>query len=626
MPAKPTYHALEQRVEELEAEIARRKEEARALRQSEKQYTLSFEHAVDAIFWADPETGIITNCNRAAERLLEKPRDLIIGSYNTTLHPSEHSRRYTEMFKRHLEEGGSVDDEAEVITSSGKMKPIHITASVISIGESTVVQGIFRDISERRAAEERLRESEQKYRNLFDESRDAIYVTSKDGRFLDANRALIELFGYTRRELMEELNVRELYAHPDDRTRFQREIEKEGSVRDYEARFVKKSGALMDCLLSATLWRSGDRRVSGYQGIIRDITMQKRAQEELRERESHYRAMVDAFDGLIYKCSQDYRVEFMNERLIKRTGYDATGCLCYEALHNLQSVCPWCVNDRVFKGETVRWEVQSPADNRWYYIVNAPIHHADGSMSKQAMILDITDRKEMEEELKRSSDKIKLFAYSVSHDLKSPAVAIYGLTKRLQASYAELLDATGRSYCDQIVNAAEQIAALVEQVNLYISAKESPLSVEEVKIREVINMVRDEFAPSLSIRAITWSEPERLPEIRMDRIACLRIIRNLVDNALRYGGEKLSEIRIGYDETDDFHIISVSNNGIGIEVEASEKIFELFQRQETSRGVSGTGLGLAIVRELAEQHGGSVWVESAPKEWTCFHISIQKDL
>ena len=116
-------------------------------------------------------------------------------------------------------------------------------------------------------------------------------------------------------------------------------------------------------------------------------------------------AIIKAFDGLIYVCSQDYRIEFMNERLVERTGYDATGELCYNVLHDRDSICPWCVNDRIFEGETVRWELQSPKDSRWYYIVNTPLYNADGTISKQAMILDITERKCADDALLRKSEE-----------------------------------------------------------------------------------------------------------------------------------------------------------------------------------------------------------------------------
>ncbi len=120
----------------------------------------------------------------------------------------------------------------------------------------------------------------------------------------------------------------------------------------------------------------------------------QRLVEAWRDLWAQYEAMIEAFEGLIYICSENYEVEFMNQRFIERTGYYPLGQKCYKALHDLEDVCPWCVNDRVFRGEKVTWEVLSPKDHRWYRVVNTPIRHPDGSMSKMAMIQDITEFKQ----------------------------------------------------------------------------------------------------------------------------------------------------------------------------------------------------------------------------------------
>ncbi|MFH0811564.1 MAG: ATP-binding protein, partial [Pseudomonadota bacterium] len=239
---------------------------------------------------------------------------------------------------------------------------------------------------------------------------------------------------------------------------------------------------------------------------------------------------------------------------------------------------------------------------------------------------EIEERKRMEEALQESFEKMKLFAYSVSHDLKNPAIGVYGLTKLLHKHYGDILEEKGKNYCDQILKASEQIAALAEKINLYIATKEAPLTIEEVKLREVIQMVRDEFSSQLNIRQVRWSEPEYLPEIRVDRVSILRVFRNLVDNALKYGGDDLGEIKIGHKESDEFHILSVRDDGVGIKQEASKKIFGLFKRYDTSRGIEGTGLGLAIVKEIAEQHRGQVWAEPELRKGITFYISISKYL
>jgi PAS domain S-box-containing protein len=132
-----------------------------------------------------------------------------------------------------------------------------------------------------------------------------------------------------------------------------------------------------------------------------------RTSEAWRDLWAQYEAMIEAFDGLIYICSQNYEVEFMNQHFIDRTGHYPLGQKCYQALHDRDDVCPWCINDRVFRGETVRWEVFSPKEHRWYYVVNTPIRHPDGSMSKMAMIQDVTDRKQLEQALKEAETKYR---------------------------------------------------------------------------------------------------------------------------------------------------------------------------------------------------------------------------
>lgn len=177
-------------------------------------------------------------------------------------------------------EKGAINDEAEVITKSGKIKPVHITATVTSFGEKQIIQGIFHDITDRKRAEEALRESEGKYRTLFEESRDAIYITTRDGGFIDINQSGLDLFGYTREDIIG-LNALKLYVDPEDRHRFQQEIEQKGSVRDYEVKFRKKAGTEIICLLTSTLWRTSDGSILGYHGIIRDITENRKIEEEL---------------------------------------------------------------------------------------------------------------------------------------------------------------------------------------------------------------------------------------------------------------------------------------------------------------------------------------------------------
>lgn len=135
---------------------------------------------------------------------------------------------------------------------------------------------------EHEKAEEALRESEEKYRHLFSYSLDPVYLSTVEGKFIDFNQAALDLFGYSREEMLN-LDIRQIYAHPEERARFQREIESKGALKEYEVKFRRKDGTEIDCLLTATLRYDKNRNIIGYQGIIRDVTAQKKMEEE-RER------------------------------------------------------------------------------------------------------------------------------------------------------------------------------------------------------------------------------------------------------------------------------------------------------------------------------------------------------
>lgn len=229
-------------------------------------------------------------------------------------------------------------------------------------------------------------------------------------------------------------------------------------------------------------------------------------------------------------------------------------------------------------------------------------------------------------ELKTQKEAIEFFAHSISHDLKSPAVGIYGLTGRLEKGYQGCLDDKGRLYCKQILKASEQIAGLVDKINAYIVAKEAPLKYEPVNVKEVLEILRSEISEELAKRGIKWVEPDKVPTILVDKTSLLRILRNLVGNALKHGGDSLSEIKIEYQEDKKHHILSVSDDGVAVSKEDSEKLFELFYRHELARSVEGAGLGLAIVKELAERHGGKVWIDLGATKGMTFCVSLSKSL
>ncbi len=228
--------------------------------------------------------------------------------------------------------------------------------------------------------------------------------------------------------------------------------------------------------------------------------------------------------------------------------------------------------------------------------------------------------------LKEKKDMIQFFAYSISHDLKNPAVGIYGLTKRLYEKNASRLDEKGLECCELILKTTEYMLQLVDRLNSYISAKEGTLCPESIEMGGLLDSIRMELDPQITARGITWIKPNLIPVIVADRLSLTRALRNLIDNALKYGGPDLKKIAVEYREEGEFHILSVWDDGVPIGPELAGRIFEPFQRDPSSKGVAGSGLGMAIVKEVAERHGGKAWVDTACPKGARISLSIKKGL
>jgi PAS domain S-box-containing protein len=225
----------------------------------------------------------------------------------------------------------------------------------------------------------------------------ACFILDQRATILSCSRYAGELLGYPIEELLGRsfLTISPEQEKAEALRWLQESLSRPGEIVQAEFRKICRDGS--------ALWVNQKGRAVPEDGeavvlvALEEIGGRRSAVAALEQNEARYRAIVEGVDALIYVCSPDYRIEFMNRRLIERAGKDGTGELCYQALHGLDSVCPWCVNDRVARGETVRWEVQSPKDGHWFYVVDTPIRNADGRISKQAFMQDVTERRTADE-------------------------------------------------------------------------------------------------------------------------------------------------------------------------------------------------------------------------------------
>ena len=298
------------------------------------------------------------------------------------------------------------------LRKDGSTFPAEIQGHMFNfMGKPTQVTAL-QDNSVQQQAREALRESEEKYRSLTDDVLDnsavGIFILNSDFRVVWVNQALEDYFGLKRDEIIGK-DKRQLI-----RKRIQGIIENPDGFGD-KIFSTYDNNTYIECFQCHVL-PDGERQErwlehqsypiqSGFYAGGRiehyyDITAMKQAQRTLRESEEKYRSMMEAMKDPAYICSPDFRVEYMNPAMVKRTGRDAIGEPCYKVINELDKKCPWCVHNKVQQGESLKTEIASPKDSCSYSISNSPIFHQDGSISKMTIYRDITEHKQAEEALR----------------------------------------------------------------------------------------------------------------------------------------------------------------------------------------------------------------------------------
>ena len=269
-----------------------RHEMEKRLKERESWFSTTLRSIGDGVVATD-EKDCITFMNSMAEELTGwSQKDALGKSVNEVFHLiSKNSKEAIDSEIKntmHVMESRDLKNYTILLSGNSREIPIEHTVSPIKDDRGLTIGSVvvFRDITERLSAEntsrfteEALRESEERYRSLFEESRDAIYITTRKGNFVIANQSAMDLFGFKKEEMIR-LNISELYADAEEWKQFKRDIEQKGSVRDYEVKFRNKNDEELNCLLTSSLRRTKNGKILGYQGIIRNITERKRAEEE----------------------------------------------------------------------------------------------------------------------------------------------------------------------------------------------------------------------------------------------------------------------------------------------------------------------------------------------------------
>jgi PAS domain S-box-containing protein len=630
-------NALESLKWENEAQI----ESVVALVASEEKFKAIFNGASDGILVVDLESRKLITGNAMFSRMLGYSDKELFSLGVQDIHLEEDMPHVMEQFMKLRAGEITVSTNIPVKRKNGSVFSADISSTPVTIAGRQYVAGFFRDITEQKEIEKALQQSEKQLRVITSAAFDAIIMLNEDGNVTFWNGAAEKMFGYTEEEIVGR-DMHKMLAPPAFREAYNQAFSYfkqtgQGAAvgKTVELVGLRKNGCEFPMELSLSSEQSDNKWYSI--GIARDISRRKLAERNLLDSEEKFRAMVEAIDCSMYVCSQNYRIEFMNDQLIKRTGRDATGEYCYKALHNLDSICEWCVNERVFKGETVHWEIKSPKDGRWYEINNSPIRRANGAISKQAIITDITERKTVDEakikmnedlerrviertqQLNENNKELESFAYVVSHDLKAPLRAIASLSNWLAEDYKDKLDEEGQETLNLIIQRSKRMDGLINGILNYSRVGRRT---EEAKLVELDTVVNDAITLVSPPEHVTVTVETKLPTIVCDQTRIYEVFQNLISNAVKYMDKPKGEIRVGCVDDGRLYTFYVSDNGPGIEEEYFNKIFQMFQTLHSRDEVESTGVGLTIVKKIVEMYGGTIWLESKIGEGSTFRFTL----
>ena len=384
------------------------------MKDREEQYRKLFEEATEGIVLADIDTGIIINCNQALLKLVEREKDEVIGKPQKILHPPEDDiGNVSRTFEEHRKDKMGQTIETRVITKTGELKDVEIKANLANIKDRKVLQGIFHEITERKKMEETLRENEEKYRTIFENSVMGIFRTTPEGRYLSINPAGAKMYGYaSEKEMMTVITdmAYQIYVNPEDRKRLRELLEKNNLVEGFESEHYTRDGQKIWVSMNVRAVRDKRGTIQYHETTSQDITARKLAEIQLKESEKKYRDIFEHSLEGIFQTTPDGRFLELNPAVARMHGFDSSEEMM-AAITDIGKQLYVNPEDRYRwnqlikeKGVVENFEHQEYRKDGtiiWVSLSARPIKDEEGNVLYYAgNIEDITGRKEAEEKLK----------------------------------------------------------------------------------------------------------------------------------------------------------------------------------------------------------------------------------
>jgi PAS domain S-box-containing protein len=516
--------------------------------------------------------------------------------------------------------------------------------------ETLVAQ--FSNSISRLRTEAALRESEEKYRQLFDSESDAIFlIENPTGRILEANQAAATLYGYKRAALRRMKNV-DLSAEPEDTRRVTETTPTapENIVTVPLRLHRKQDGSVFPVEVTARFFTFQGKPV--HIAAVRDISRRRKTEEELRDSRQMLETVLNTIPTRVFWKDRSLVYMGCNRAFARDAGFQSPGEVVGIDDHKIgwrEHAEEYRSDDRrVIETGTAKLNYEESVVNAegrrfWVSTSKIPLRDPEGNIrGVLGTYEDISGKKAAEEEiralnadleqrvalrtaqLEAANKELEAFSYSISHDLRAPLRAIDGFTRALEEDYGKNLDAEGNRLCAVVRRNTRQMYELIDDLLAFSRFSRSEMEFMPVDMDAMVRSVFQELTTPESRARIDFRLAP-LPTATGDPILLRQVWINLISNAIKFSASRdPARIEVECRSSPAEDVFTIRDNGAGFDMRNADRLFAVFQRLHSATEFEGTGIGLAIVQRVIHRHGGRVWAEGQVDRGSSFSFSLPK--